>query len=303
MTDVLSVVLSVVAPVFVCAAVGYGWARSGRAYDRTSLTALISNIGAPCLVFRNLVGLAVDAGSMVEMAGAAVAAIATFTLLGAGVLRLSALPSHTYLAPLVFANTGNMGLAVSKLAFPGDGAGASPGLALAACYFAVTALLHFTVGIAFWSGTLRPADLLRTPLVWAVALAVVVLATGVTVPSWLLETAGLLGDFSIPLMLLTLGVALAELEVSDLWRSVGLSVLRLGMGVTVGAAIAEMLGMQGASRGVLILECSMPPAIFNVLFAEQYGRSPAQVASFVVVATLMSALTLPLVLAWVIAPG
>ena len=297
------VVLSVVAPVFLCAAVGYGWSRGGGRYDRAVVTALISNIGAPCLVFRNLTGLAVDVGSMAEMAGAAAVSIGAFALIGTLALRAWRLPTHTFLSPLVFANAGNMGLAISKLAFPGEIGDVSPGLALGACYFAVASLLQFTVGVFFWSGRLAPGDLARTPLVWSVVCAIVVLASGLRLPGWVLETTGLLGDLSIPLMLLTLGVSLAELSISDIWRSVGLAVLRIGMGIAVGLTVAWALGLVGPARGVLVLQCSMPPAVFNVLFAEQYGRSPTQVASLVVVATLISVVTLPLVLALFVLDG
>ena len=60
---------------------------------------------------------------------------------------------------------------------------------------------------------------------------------------------------------------------------------------------AEVLGFEGTSRGVLILQCSMPAAVFNYLFAQRYGRSPEQVASIVVVSTLLAFLLSPLLLA------
>ena len=41
--------IAIIAPVFVCAALGYGWARLGRPYDTEFVTTLVTNIGAPCL--------------------------------------------------------------------------------------------------------------------------------------------------------------------------------------------------------------------------------------------------------------
>ena len=52
--------LGVLAPTFVCAALGWGWGRWGPGYDTVLITALISNIGAPCLVFSELTALDVE---------------------------------------------------------------------------------------------------------------------------------------------------------------------------------------------------------------------------------------------------
>ena len=296
----LTSVLAIGAPVFACAALGFAWARAGKPYDRAGITALISNIGAPCLVFRNLVGLPVEPGAMLEMAVAAVLSILCFTVLGYAVLRVARLPSHTFLSPLVFGNAGNMGLAVCTFAFPGESGGVSPGLALGVCYFAVASFLHFTLGVMLWSGSFSVLQLLRTPLTWSVVLATVVIACGISVPRWILDTAQLLGELSIPLMLLTLGVSLSELDLERLPRSFLLSFVRLAMGAAVGFALAAALELEGVARGVLILECSMPSAVFNALFAEQYDGSPPQVASLVVASTLLSFLTLPFILAAVL---
>jgi len=296
----LAPILGVVAPVLLCASVGFVWARTGQPYDRAGVNALISTIGAPCLVFHSLVSLGTNPAMLVRMSGAAALSIASFILIGAVVLRVLGLPRHTYLSPLVFTNGGNMGLAICSFAFPAERFGSASGLALGSCYFAVAALLHFTLGAVIWAGRFSPRELARMPLVWAALLSAVVVTTGLPVPRWLLDTTDLLGGFSIPLMLLTLGVALSELRIHNLSRSVLLSMVRLGMGAAVGFGLAELLGFDGVARGVLVIECAMPSAVFNVLFAEQYQRDPGQVASLVVVSTVLSFLTLPLLLAQVI---
>ncbi len=48
---------SIVAPVFVCAGIGYSWSRLGFAYDIKLITQLVSYIGAPCLIFTTLVNV------------------------------------------------------------------------------------------------------------------------------------------------------------------------------------------------------------------------------------------------------
>ena len=45
---------------------------------------------------------------------------------------------------------------------------------------------------------------------------------------------------------------------------------------------------------MLIIQSSMPVAVFNFLFAQYYGRAHADVAAMVVISTALSFLTLPL---------
>ncbi len=285
---------TVIAPTLVCAALGWAWGRWGPPFDRDLITALIANLGAPCLVFSKLTALEVEAAALAQIAVAAVLALITFAAIGAIALRVWGLPAHTFLAPLIFGNAGNLGMSLCLFAF------GSQALALAVCFYAVMATAHFTFGILIWSGRLSLTELLRSPLSGAALLAVLVIAAELPVPVWIRNTTELLGGVTIPLMLLTLGVSIGELEVARLPRTIALSLLRLGMGVLVGIALAELLGFEGISRGVLILECSMPAAVFNYLLAQRYGRSPDQVASIVVVSTLIALLFLPALLAYVL---
>jgi predicted permease len=68
----------------------------------------------------------------------------------------------------------------------------------------------------------------------------------------------------------------------------------------VGVGLSTLLGLEGAARGVLILQCSMPIAVINYLLAEKYERQAADVASAIVLSTLISLTTLPLILAWLL---
>jgi len=286
--------LSILAPVFVCAVLGFGWARSGRPYDQEFVTTLIMNFGAPCLIFSQLVSLRVERDVIAQMALGAVLAIVSFTLIGTLVLRAMRLPRHTYLGPLMFCNAGNLGLALSLFTFGPEG------LSLASVFFAVMSITHFTVGVWIWSERASLRELLQTPLSYTAVLAVLVLLTGFPVPEWIQNTTELLGALTIPLMLLTLGVSLSRMHVSRLPRAVALSLLRLSMGFAVGVAVSELLGFEGVARGVMILECSMPSAVFNYIFARRYQRSPDEVASLVLVSTLIALVVLPFLLAWLL---
>ena len=76
--------------------------------------------------------------------------------------------------------------------------------------------------------------------------------------------------------------------------------MRIGVGFLVGWGAAEAFGFTGVERGVLILQCSMPVAVFNFLFAERYNNQPEEVAGMVVISTVLSFATLPFLLAFIL---
>ena len=284
--------LSVVAPVFLVALVGLAWARSGAHFDEVSISRLVLNVGVPCLLFRSLTTLDVAPFELAEMAGLAIGAMSLFAAGGFTVLKLVRLPAHTFLGPVIFSNSGNLGVPICFFAF------GEPGLALGMTYFAVSATFHVSLGGPLFAGTFSWRPFLRSPLTWAVAVTVPVVASGIAVPLWIARTTELLGDIAIPLMLLTLGVSLSRMHPDALGRSLAVALLRFGLGVSAGVLITAALGVDGLTRKVLILQASMPVGVLNYLFAHRYGRSPEQVASLVLVSTALSVLTIPALLAW-----
>ncbi len=281
---------AIIAPLVICAGLGFGWARFKLPYDSSVITALVMNIGVPFLVFSTLVNLTIDPVAVAEMALAAFVAILCFLAIGFVLLRLFQLSPSTYLPSIAFANVGNMGLPLCLFAF------GEVGLALGMAWYIVGSLSHFTIGIWLSSGQSSPTVLLKTPLIYALIIAILLIVTDTEAPRWLVNTADLLGGLSIPLMLFTLGVSLASLRVAGFGRAFGLSIARLGLGVLVGLALAEVFALEGAARGVMILDSAMPVAVFNFLIAEKYGRAPSEVAGMIVVSTTISFLTLPLLL-------
>ena len=284
--------LEVVAPVFIVAAVGLGWARSGARFDEISISRLVLNVGVPCLLFRSLTKLEVPPAELATMAGLTIAVMSLFAVGGLSVLKAMKLPAHTFLGPLLFSNSGNIGVPICLFAL------GEPGLALGMTYFAVSATFHVSLGGPLFSGAFSLRPFLRSPLTWAIAITVAVVASGATVPTWIARTTGLLGDIAIPLMLLTLGVSLSKMHASALGPSLVLSLVRLGLGVSAGLLLTTLLGVEGLTRKVLILQASMPVGVLNYLFAHRYGRSPEQVASLVLVSTLLSIISIPVLLAW-----
>ncbi len=274
--------------------IGFIWAKQGQAYDVDLVAALMTNIGTPCLVFYTLSDTELDPDVFTSMALMPVAAIAGSCLIAAMVLKGVGFDLRAFLPSLMFPNTGNMGLPLCLLAF-GDA-----GLALAIVFFAIAAVGQFTIGVMISSGSLSATQLLRMPILYAVAAALVFMALNIDPPAVIDNTTRILGGMTIPMMLITLGVSLARLHVAALPRSTLLSLLRLAMGFGVGVGLSQIFGLQGLERGVLIVQSSMPVAVFNYLFAQRYNRAPEEVAGMVVISTAISFASLPLLLWYVL---
>ena len=288
--------LSIVSPILICAAIGFWWARTGRPFDTRFVTRLIMSVGAPFLIVSSLASADIDRGALANLGLAVVCLLAVVAAVGALVLRALRWEIRAYLGAILFPNTGNMGLPLCLFAFGAEG------LSLGLVVFVIVAITHFTAGLALISGEGHPLKLLANPIVWAAAIGSVILLTGWQLPDWAGNTVTIMAGFTIPLMLLTLGVSLARLKVRRFSRSLFLALMRMGLGFVAALAIAKLFGLTGVARGVLILDAAMPVAVFNYLLAERYGRAPDEIAGAVVISTVLSFVTLP-VLLWFLLSG
>ena len=289
-------ILSVIAPVFICALVGYIWVKRGLEFDTPFVSRLVMEVGAPCLIFSTFMEIDIDMVAFRSMAWAAFVAMLLFGVIGAAVIHVCKLDQRTWLPTQMFPNVGNMGLPLCLLAF-GD-----EGFALSLTYFMVNVVFGFTLGMAITSGKLSLLELVKSPMFIAVIITLLFLFTDNKPPEWIQNTTSLLADLTIPLMLVAMGVSLARFQITSFKRSFALSVLRIGMGFLVGVILADVLGLEGVARGIMILQSAMPVAVFSYLFAVRYNRSPEEVAGTVVISTVLSFLTLPALL-WYVLPG
>lgn len=290
----LAEIFSVIAPLVVLAGAGWLWAKRGKPYQVDQISLLVTNFGTPCLVIHSLLNAEVDRSMIGTMALATLIAMVAFMAINAAMLRAMNLSVRNYVAGLTFPNAGNAGLSLSLFAY------GQPGLALGIIFFAVSSLGNFTVGQSILAGRGNLGTVLRSPMIWAVLIGVAGNLLQVHPPLWVMRSLQVGGGIAIPLMLFTLGVSLATLKVNDLKRGLLLSALRLVAGIVAGFGLGELLGLDGAARGVFIIQCAMPVAVVNYIFAVRYNRDPQTMASLVVISTLLSFATLPALLAVVL---
>ncbi|MAS45572.1 MAG: transporter [Rhodobacteraceae bacterium] len=284
-------VLEIVAPVFMLGLAGWTWVKRGAEFRVDFVTRICFTISVPALLFTALARAELDPAFFASLAGAAFAAYMLAALALWVAIRLGKLSVRVWLAPLVFGNTGNVGLPVAMFAF-GD-----EGLALAAVIFAVMACLSFTVGVWLVSGGGSPAEAAKQPIFYGAALGLLFALMDWELPSFLMRGLDLAGQMAIPLMLLTLGVSVARLSVKGAGRAIAMSVLRVILCGAAAWAAARIFGLSDIGRDALILQLTMPVAVTSYLLAERYKAEPSEVAGLVVVSTLVSVAAIPLTLA------
>jgi predicted permease len=280
-------IVEIIAPVFLLALVGWVWVRTGHRYELEFVTRLVMNVSAPCLVFTALVKVDIDPETFGDVALAALTAYLAVGGLTALVCRLLGLGYRTYLAPLTFGNTGNMGLPLALFAF------GELGLAYAVVVFAVTAVLSFTLGVWVVTGRASPREALSQPLFYAAVAGSLFGVVDVPVPGIVINAMSLAGQMMIPMMLITLGVSISRLTVGHAWKAVILSLVKTGIGASAGFGMAHLFGLTGEARGVLVLQLLTPVAVTSYLLAERYKAGPEAVSSLVVVSTLLTLAVVP----------
>ena len=291
----LTEILSVVAPLFICAGIGFVWGRLDKPFDAEMMTGLALHLGVPCLVFSTLTTLEISPVAFGKMAGAYTLALVLFMILAAVLTRLLKLEPRAFIPALTFRNSGNLGLPVCLFAF------GEAGLAYGIGCFVIASLAGLTVGRGIYAGSTASEALFRNPIVYAIAISVVFMVAGIKPPAWIANTVDIVSGMAIPLMVVSLGVAISRIRVVGIGRAAALSALELAVGFGVGVALADLFGLTGVARGVLILQCAMPVAVHNYVFAQFYRRSPETVAGMVVVSTLFACFSLPAVL-WFVLP-
>jgi predicted permease len=284
-------VLEIVAPVFLLALAGYVWRRSGLPFDVPFVSRLSMQVSVPALLFSVLSRIEIDPVVFRDLALASLALYAAIGVAAAVVVGGAGLDRRAFLAPFIFGNTGNVGLPLALFAY------GEQGLAYAMVVFAVMAVLSFTIGVWMTTGRGSPLEALKQPIVYGAALGALFAAQGWPVPTLIHTSLSLAGQMAIPMMLMTLGVAVAQLDVRDFNRALAISLAKLALCGVAGVATAAVFGLDRVAAGALILQAIMPVAVTNYLLAARYDADPDAVAGLVVVSTLVSVLAIPAALA------
>lgn len=282
-------IASILLPVLSIVLIGYLYGRR-HAPDMLTVNRINMDLFVPALVF---VALASKDVQLAQYGWLALAA--TGVVLGSGLLawplaRLLGVAPLTFVPPMMFNNSGNMGLPLIVLAF---GAAALPG---AVILFLVEMILHFSLGLWLMDRRAPIGRMFRQPVVIATLAGLAVSLSGWGLPDAVALALKMLGDVSVPLLLFSLGVRIAGVSWAEWKLGVLGGLICPASGLLMAAAMVAWLPLPAAQQPWLWLFAALPPAVLNFLVAEQYRQEPSRVASLVLIGNLMSVLTLPPVL-------
>jgi len=135
----------------------------------------------------------------------------------------------------------------------------------------------------------------RVPALWAAILAVFLNIYKISMPSWFEGVLHKLAAGVVPLMLISLGLALS-------WRAITLRnlpyvtpVILIKMALMPWFALwaSQFLTLEQNYKSALVLEMAMPCMVLGIVFCDRYKLDSALYAMAVSVTTLLSLLTLP----------
>jgi malate permease and related proteins len=295
--EIIERIVGIILPVFVIIAIGYGYARwRGEVVrsDMASVNRLSMELLAPLLVFSALAAKDFDLlhngwlllASVLISLGSALLAWPLASLLG--------YDRRTFLPPMMYNNSGNMGLPLMLLAFGPDS------LSAAVALFTASTFVYFSLGVKMQQhghANRRPGalwQLFKSPIMLAMLLGVLFALLHIPLPKPLFAAMKLLGDASIPIMLFALGVRMMDISFKS-WK-IGLvgAVTCPLVGLMVAFLLDQVLPLSSGQRGQMYLFSALPPAVLCFMVAEQYRQEPDKVAAIVLIGNLAALLFVPL---------
>ena len=291
----MSIILKSVLPVAFIIIIGYV-AGKKLTMERSTLSQLSVYILAPALVtdsfYRNSMG-----GTLTFRFLFAYGVISLILYIGliifSKIRKLSKESSRNLFAILLCPNNGNMGLSISAFAL-GD-----EGLQRAVVYMIGSSIVLFGILPAVLKGEsiVRGVKMtLRLPLIWAMVLGIILQLSRVSLPFNLGISLEWLGISSIPIALLILGMQLTNTRFHFNLSQFLASLTTLAIAPLVALGVGKMMSLEGIDLQVLVLQTAMPTAVNTAVMMEEFGSDATMVSRTVILSTLMSFITIPMVI-------
>jgi len=289
MASTLIQVLSIVSPAFLLIALGYGYSR----YIQNGNAALIKismGILVPAFAWEHLYRMKLEGSLLSDVLLSSIIVMLVPGLIAWVVFRTMGISQQRgiYL-PIMFMNSVNLPFPILAAAY---GEEAIP----FALMFYLTAFLGiFTLGLIIVSGGKEKGyfKIFREPVVYVVLFALLFNVGEVEVPEFINRSAHLLAQATIPMVLLALGIQLAQVKVTELKLSFIAVAIRLVGGALTGFFCVWLFRLEGLAYKVVILESVMPCAVITSLVAEKYRAQPEIVASTILISTILSIIVIP----------
>ena len=284
--------IEVLFPVFFVVGIGYYLGKKKPDFDNSFITTFASNVGTPAMVIYSITSTGITFEQYTSYFIYYLIAIAGFGLTGIIILYLLKTKDIIREIPVfLLPNNGNMGIPICLFAY------GSQGLGIAASISSLIILLHFTLGVFLADRKFDFNILIKNPPFYAIIFSVTFIYFELEMPKAIINLTELLTYTAIVLILMSLGIALTKLKIFSFTNSIIASIGRVIIGPVIGFLIIIFFDLSGFGAGVILIQSAMPSAILNYLIGSMYSPKEIvdNIASTIVVSTLMSFITVPIV--------
>ena len=279
-------------PVFFVVGIGYYLGKKNPKIDTTFITNFAANVGTPAMIIYALTSTGISFDIFKNYFWYYLIAILLFSIIGIFFLfLLKTKDIIRELPPFIMPNTGNIGMPICLFAY------GAQGLGVAAAIGALIVLCHFTVGVFLADRKFNINVIIKNPPFYAIIISVILLYFELELPKFIENTTFLLMYATIFLILMSLGIALTRLKVFSFKKALISSIARVILGPIVGISLIQYFNLEGFAAGALLIQCSMPSAVLTYLVGSIYSPKKIvdSIASMIVVSTVMSFITIPIV--------
>ena len=291
MASTLIPVLQTIAPAFVIIGLGYCCSRYIKS-NNEALIKITMGILVPAFAWEHLYRMKLEISGLTDVLISAIIIMLVPGLIAWIVFRVMGISRRGVYLPIMFMNSVNLPFPILAAAY---GEGAIP----FALIFYLTAFLGiFTLGLIIVSGGQEKGyfKIFREPVVYIVLIALLFNVGKFEVPELINGSAHMLAQATIPMVLLALGIQLAQVKVTELKLSLIAVAIRFVGGALTGIFCVWLFQLEGLAYKVVILESVMPCAVITSLVAEKYRAQPEIVASTILISTILSIIIIPITL-------
>lgn len=272
-------------------------------YTNKKISALIVNVASPMLIISSIAGVEGSNKSIVFlMIGAGILMYIGFIILGKIINRIFPFPKKdwpVYECMVVFANTGFMGYPVLLDVFGQEAVFYASLIHMAFNFFVYTyAIMCLTKGDD--SEFKLNFKQLLTPGIILIFVGIFIYLFDIQLPSVLMDTINSVGLLTAPLSMMMIGSSLAVYPIKDSftdWRSYLFACVRLLIIPFVTMLICRLIHIDPYYANITIITNAMPVGSMVLMLATQYNANVKIVTRNIVVSTLLSVITIPIVVA------
>lgn len=300
---------SLASPLFLLVLLGYLLARSRRWPDSVgeALGRFAYAVALPAMLFRMMSGFsrlpAVDLRLLAAFFGGCLVVFVIGRLVALFVFRLDGIGQSVFALGGVFSNNVMLGIAIAKTAL---GDAALPAVSLVIVFNALILWTLVTVSVEWarhgdfslhgFGKTAR--GVLTNPIVASILAGTLWGFAGIPLPAFIDVPLEMLGQGAVPFSLVALGMGLAAYRIREgLNQSLAICAIKLAVQPLVVWLLARALGLPPLETRVVTLLASLAMGINVYVMAQQFRSLQGPVAAGLVLSTLLSSVTTPLVLA------